>query len=191
MASLFSDIPPAYPPGFSYREDFINPNEEQELLHLINGIKLHTFVFQGYEAKRRVASFGYDYSFESRELKKGADIPAGFQALVQRAATEFGFKAEDLAELLVTHYPVGAVINWHRDAPPFDVIIGVSLAADCVFRLRPHEKAKQVRGATIDVPVRRRSVYLISGEARSAWQHATKPVKADRYSITLRTLKGG
>lgn len=33
-----------------------------------------------------------------------------------------------------------------------------------------------------------RSAYVLSGEARSSWQHAIPPTKALRYSITFRTV---
>ncbi|MGV3657809.1 MAG: alpha-ketoglutarate-dependent dioxygenase AlkB, partial [Chitinophagaceae bacterium] len=97
--------------------------------------------------------------------------------------------AKDISELLVTEYPPGSVINWHRDAPPFDTIIGISLLSDCVFKLRPYDKAKQERKATISLPVQRRSLYVMKDSARTEWEHSIAPVKQTRYSITLRTLK--
>jgi alkylated DNA repair dioxygenase AlkB len=93
----------------------------------------------------------------------------------------------DFAELLVTEYP--SVINWHRDAPPFDIIVGISLLTDCTFRFRPHDKARQARKAILAVPLQRRSLYVIQAEARSNWQHSILPVTRLRYSITLRTLR--
>ncbi|HUR12509.1 MAG TPA: alpha-ketoglutarate-dependent dioxygenase AlkB [Flavitalea sp.] len=155
---------------------------------MIRGIEFHTFLFQGFEAKRRVASFGYDYSFEKKTLSRGREIPPEFELLIKNVALT-GKVQEDFAELLVTEYPIGSVINWHRDAPPFDLIAGVSLLADCTFRLRPHDKSKQGRGSIISVPVKRRSLYLMQGEVRSEWQHSISPVKQKRYSITLRTVK--
>ncbi|MBX9850590.1 MAG: alpha-ketoglutarate-dependent dioxygenase AlkB [Cytophagaceae bacterium] len=91
--------------------------------------------------------------------------------------------------MLVTEYPTGSVINWHRDAPPFDLIAGISLLSDCKFRLRPHDKSKQCRTSIISFPVKRRSLYIMQGPARTDWQHSIAPVKETRYSITLRTLK--
>jgi alkylated DNA repair dioxygenase AlkB len=93
------------------------------------------------------------------------------------------------AELLVTAYPPGAVINWHRDAPPFDIVVGISLLEDCTFKLRPHNKEKRGKKSVISLLVRRRSLYCLQGEAREDWEHSTAPVKSTRYSITLRTLK--
>lgn len=184
---LFSE--PVYPPGFSYTPDFISREEESNLLQAISKVELHTFIFQGFEAKRRVASFGYDYSFDNRSLREGKPIPKAFLPPVEKVAKHTNISPGDFAELLVIEYPPGAVINWHRDAPPFEIIAGISLAADCTFRLRPHEKAKQNRKSIIDLPVARRSLYVLAGEVRTDWQHSTKPLSETRYSITLRTLR--
>ena len=42
-----------------------------------------------------------------------------------------------LAEVLVTEYTAGAGIGWHRDAPPFGIVAGVSLAGHCRMRSKP------------------------------------------------------
>src|SRR5829696_3935567 len=188
MNSLFP-VEPQYPEGFSYFPDFLNKEEEAFLIQDISEIELHSFHFQGYEAKRKVASFGYDWSFEKQSLSKGKEIPGQFTWLMERVAEKCSLQSTAFAELLLTEYPLGSVINWHRDAPPFNLIAGISLQADCTFRLRPHAKEKQSRSAIISLPVRRRSLYVINGEARSEWQHSTAAVKGIRYSITLRTLK--
>lgn len=187
MNTLFP-VEPDYPEGFAYFPEFLSEAEEKELCAQITGIQLHTFNFQGFEAKRKVASFGYDYSFERRSLSKGKEIPSTFHSLIAKVAQKLNVREEDFAELLVTEYPEGSVINWHRDAPPFDLIAGISLNADCVFKLRPHDKAKQGRGSIISFPVSRRSLYVIHGIARTHWQHSIAPVKKVRYSVTLRTL---
>lgn len=188
MNTLFP-IDSLYPAGFNYYPDFLSTTEEDDLIKEITAIELHEFNFQGFTAKRRVASFGYDYSFDKRALSKGKDIPITFHSLITKVSKHTRIPAEEFAELLVTQYPVGSVINWHRDAPPFDVIAGISLLADCTFRLRPQDKLKQNRNAIITVPVKRRSLYVIEGIARSEWQHSISPVKNMRYSITLRTLR--
>jgi len=159
------------------------------LVDEISKMELHPFTFQGFKANRKVASFGYDYSFENGSLSKGKDIPQIFEFLIEKVGEYTSIKKDDFAELLVTEYPEKSVINWHRDAPPFDVIAGISLMADCTFRLRPFDKAKQTRAPVISFPVQRRSLYLIRGLARTDWQHSISPVKKARYSITLRTLR--
>jgi alkylated DNA repair dioxygenase AlkB len=128
---------------------------------------LHTFQFQGHDAKRRVASFGNDWSFDKQQLSKGKSIPELFQWLVERVGQKLSVSPSAFAELLVTEYPVGSVINWHRDAPPFELIAGISLGADCLFKLRPYENEKQTRQAMFSIPVKRRSLYIMKGEARN------------------------
>ena len=188
MATLFP-LETFLPGGFHYYEDFIGEGEENELITAIMGMDLHSLLFQGFEAKRKTASFGYDWNFEKRTLSKGKDIPPVFDSLLNKVATKLNKAKNDFAELLVTEYPVGSVINWHRDAPPFNTIAGISLQSDCIFRLRPHGKIKQNRKSIISFPVKRRSFYIMKGIARTEWQHSIAPVKEVRYSITLRTLK--
>jgi alkylated DNA repair dioxygenase AlkB len=188
MQTLFP-LAPILPDGFLYQEDFISLAEEQQLLAAVEALQLHPMVFQGFEAKRLVESFGYDYHFDSRRLSTGKPIPTVFSFLIDLVADFLYCKPEDFQELLVTAYPPGALINWHRDAPPFEMIAGISLSAECVFRLRPYDKAKQGRKSIRSLTVRPRSLYVLSGVAREEWEHSTLPVTTTRYSITLRTLR--
>lgn len=188
MATLFP-LEPVFPEGFDYFPRFISADEEASFIAAIAELTLLPMVFHGYTANRKTASFGYDYSFTNRKLSKGKPIPHQFSSLVKKVGDKLSVLPEDFAELLVTEYPPGSVINWHRDAPPFDIIAGISLAEDCIFRLRPHEKTKQTRGSVISFPVERCSLYIIKNAARTEWQHSIVPVKNTRYSITLRTLK--
>ncbi|TCJ14631.1 alpha-ketoglutarate-dependent dioxygenase AlkB [Flaviaesturariibacter flavus] len=176
------------PQGFRYLPDFLSVEEEADLLRGVEGLDLHPFLFQGYTAKRLVASFGRDWHFDTRTLAPGRPVPPFLEPVAEKVAAHLGLRREDFAELLVTAYPPGAVINWHRDAPPFALIAGLSLGSDCTFRLRPQEKKLQTRGATRSLVVARRSLYIMEGAARSDWQHSTAPVAAWRWSVTLRTL---
>ena len=188
MNTLFP-IEPVFPNGFSYIPDFIDEATERYLCEEISKVELQNFNFQGFKANRKVASFGYDYSFDNGALKKGKSIPSTFDFLINEVAHCLGLNPNLFGELLVTEYPPGSVINWHRDAPPFDIIAGISLMADCTFRLRPQEKARQGKASVISFPVKRRSLYIIKDAARTDWQHSINPVPATRYSITLRTLR--
>jgi alkylated DNA repair dioxygenase AlkB len=188
MESLFP-LSPAFPEGFLYFPEFLTSAREDELLKEISKTELRPFNFQGFEAKRKVAGFGYDYSFDKKSISKGKDIPQSFDSLIGEVSSHLSIEKEEIAELLITEYPAGSVINWHRDAFPFDLIAGISLQSDCIFRLRPHDRKRQGRNSVITFPVRRRSLYVIHGPARRDWQHSISPVAAIRYSITLRTLK--
>src|SRR5947208_234888 len=98
MNSLFPEE--IFPPGFKYIPDFISKNEEVQLLKEVRETELHIFNFQGYEAKRKTASFGYDYSFDKRSLSKGKDIPQQFIFIIEKVAKYLSIPAEQFAELL-------------------------------------------------------------------------------------------
>jgi alkylated DNA repair dioxygenase AlkB len=183
------NLPENIPEGFEYYPDFLSPREESDLLKIISGIELHTFVFQGYTAKRKVAAYGFNYSFDSKRLSKGLPVPEEFRSLIGKAALVAKIPPDAFEELLITEYPEGAVINWHRDAPPFGIIAGISLLSDCRFRLRPHDKTLQKKDAVISFTAKRLSLYIMKGPARSDWEHSIAAVKNKRYSITLRTLR--
>ena len=91
--------------------------------------------------------------------------------------------------MLVTEYGPGAGIGWHRDKAVFGETVGVSLLSPCVLRLRRKVgERKWERGNLTAEP---RSAYLLSGPARSEWEHSIPPVDALRYSITFRNLREG
>ncbi len=188
MNTLF-DIGPVLPEGFNYYPNFKSEEEENLLIKRIEEFNLQPMKFHEYEAKRKVISFGHGWSFTEKKLKEGNPIPNEFVFLVDKIANQLSISKESVAQFLITEYPVGSVINWHRDAPPFDIIAGVSLAANCIFKLRPQEKEKQTRSATISLDVNRRSLYTMQGVAKNDWQHSTAPVQKVRYSLTFRTLK--
>lgn len=176
------------PDGFRYFPDFLTEYEEQQLINDIGTLELHPLIFRGFEAKRKVNSYGYDYQFDTRTISIGENIPHAFNFLLEKISAWLSIALEDLAEVLVTEYPPGSVINWHRDAPPFDIIVGVSLMSDCKFKLRPYDKTKQGRKSIVTIPVSRRSIYVIRDEARTNWEHCIAPVPETRYSVTVRTL---
>jgi alkylated DNA repair dioxygenase AlkB len=89
--------------------------------------------------------------------------------------------------VLVTEYSAGAGIGWHRDKDVFGQIVGISLLAPCVFRLRRKAGTTWERASVIAEP---RSAYLLSGPSRTEWEHSIPPVDALRYSITFRNLRG-
>ena len=87
---------------------------------------------------------------------------------------------------MLTEYPPGAPIGWHRDAPPFGDVIGISLLSACRFRFR---RGRTGAWETTEVQLMPRSIYLLTGPARTEWEHCIPAVSALRYSITFRTLR--
>jgi alkylated DNA repair dioxygenase AlkB len=91
-----------------------------------------------------------------------------------------------LVEALVQRYPAGATIGWHRDAPAFGTVIGVSLAGAARLRF---QRGTGERRRVWEVPLEPRSGYVLAGQARRSWQHSIPATKELRYSITFRTLR--
>jgi alkylated DNA repair dioxygenase AlkB len=173
------------PPGFRYEAEFLSEAEERELLTRIRALPLAEFRYQAFTAKRRVLSFGYHYSFQDYRITRGEPMPDFLAAVRARAAALLAREPEALAEALLTEYPAGAGIGWHRDVAPFEAIVGVSLGAACTFKLRRGKPgAREIATLTVEP----RSAYVLAGPARTEWEHHIPATKAQRYSITFRTL---
>jgi alkylated DNA repair dioxygenase AlkB len=174
----------ALPPGLRYRPDFLSADDERALIASIGALPLAPAAYHAYTARRRVASFGVSVDFAARALRPAPPLPDWLLPLRARVAVEMNAAATALAQALVTEYAPGTPLGWHRDAPAFASIAGVSLAAECEMRWRPLDDP----AAVLRLNVAPRSLYVITGAARSRWQHAVAPTRALRYSITLRTL---
>lgn len=203
MLSLFP-VEPAYPPGFAYHHGFLSAAEEQELLVWAAAVATRPSRYGDYAALRRTASFRLGN--RGAEEQESAQAPELLTRLAERVARFVGRDASAFPHALLTEYPPGAPMGWHRDAPPWRVIYGVSLGAPCRFFLRPlsadaRYASRQALGSlggaalarpagdsTLRLTLEPRSLYVIAGPARSVWQHSLPPVKALRYSITLRTM---
>jgi alkylated DNA repair protein (DNA oxidative demethylase) len=178
-------MPVDFPEGFSYQPGLLSAAEEQTLIQHIRTIDFGVVKMRGVIARRRVAHFGWLYNYESWQIDPGAALPEFLSDVRERAAALLQVEAPQLAQVLVTEYPAGAGIGWHRDAPPFGAVVAVSLLSPCRLRLRYGSSGRA--GATLDVEPR--SAYVLSGASRSSWQHRILPTKAPRYSVTFRTLR--
>ena len=178
---------PELPEGLVYVEDFVSAGEEEQLLGLFDAIAFREVVMRGQAAKRTVRHFGLDYDYERGELVPSDPLPEPMAWLRERCAALMEREPEDLVQILVSRYPEGAGIGWHRDAPMFgSKIAGVSLRAPCRMRLQRTLKGERTTAALELAP---RSAYLLSGKARWSWQHSIPATKDLRYSVTFRTLR--
>jgi len=183
---LFGGEGTTLPEGFRYQPDVLSPNEEHELLERVRELPFKEFQFQGYVGKRRVVSFGWQYDFNERALRKADDMPPFLLSLRETAAAFAGMSPAQLQQVLVTEYDAGAGIGWHRDKAIFGEVIGISLVSACRFRLRRKVGSTWERAAIIAQP---RSAYLLSGPARSEWEHSIPEVDTLRYSVTFRNFR--
>jgi alkylated DNA repair dioxygenase AlkB len=180
------------PAGFLYRDDFITREAESGLVASIGELEFSTFEMRGVVARRRVAFFGSTYDAERAGT---GPIPEFLLPLRAQVAAFAGVEPGDFAMALITEYPPGAPIGWHRDAPQYGIVAGLSLLSSCRMVFRPYvspavqRSAGSRRTTTHQIALERRSAYLMTGESRSAYEHHIPAVAQQRYSITFRTIR--
>jgi DNA oxidative demethylase len=177
---------PAWLPGFVYRPELLGEDEETRLVAGVRGLAFGEVRMRGVVARRRTAHFGWLYGYESWRIEPGPPLPPFLLPLRERVAALAGVDAGRFVEILVSEYTAGAGIGWHRDAPMFGVVVGVSLLGACRLRFRRSIESPRGTRAGALAP---RSAYVLDGEARSGWQHSIPPARTLRYSVTFRTLR--
>jgi len=177
---------PALPEGFVFQPDFITVEEERALLGAIGKLELEEAKYKAYTARRRIAYFGYGYDFSANRLGEAPPAPAFLEPLRDKVARWIGVAPAALEQALVTEYRPGTPLGWHRDAPDFERVAGVSLGGWARMRLRRYPRGKD---RPIVLELAPRSAYWMHGAARWGWQHSIPPTRELRYSITFRTLR--
>ena len=179
--------------GFRYRPDLITPEQENDLVDQVSKLPFQPFDFHGYKGKRRVVSFGWQYHFSGRQLRKADDIPEFLLSVRTLAASFAGMEPASLQHVLVTEYEPGAGIGWHRDKAVFGQVVGISLLVPCTLRFRRRIETANVKRQweRANVLTEPRSAYHLTGPARLEWEHSISGVDALRYSITFRNMKEG
>ena len=185
LPGLFDHV---LPPGFHYRQNFITEADEHDLLEAIAAVPFSDFTMRGVVARRRVAFFG-----ESYDREKAGPLPAFLLPLRAEIARWAGVDSAAFAMALINEYRPRTPIGWHRDAPQYDAVAGISLLSSCSMKFRPYRSPADAtsgrRAATHELILERRSAYLMTQASRTAYEHHIPPVTALRYSITFRTLR--
>lgn len=184
--SMFEGSASAGPEGLEYRPNFLSETEQAELVAQIAMLPFRAFEFHGFTGHRRTVSFGWRYAFDGSGLQEAEPIPGFLLPIRARAAALAGVEPAAFAHALVTEYAPGAAIGWHKDRSVFGIVAGISLLAPARLRFRKKSGASWQRWTFDAAP---RSAYLLTGEARSEWEHSIPPMEALRYSITFRTLR--
>jgi alkylated DNA repair dioxygenase AlkB len=184
---LFGTAAPALPGGMRYETEFLSREEELHWIAFAQAQPLAEMDYKGWQAKRRVVSFGGKYDYVANRLGEGPPIPAALDPLRERVALWLGVAPEAFTQVLVAEYREGTPLGWHRDVPDFEDVVGVSLLSEAVMRFRPYPPDAPKRADILKLTVEPRSIYLLRGPARWEWQHSVAPTKMLRYSITFRT----
>jgi alkylated DNA repair dioxygenase AlkB len=174
------------PEGLVYRAELLSAAEEQALLERVEALRFDPVVLHGQAARRTARHFGLGYDYDARTPLSGEPLPEWLEPARSRAGALAGHDAEALVEALVQRYPPGSGIGWHRDAPAFGVVVGISLKSDARLRL---QRGRGEDRRVWEVLLEPRSGYVLEGKARTAWQHSIPATKELRFSITFRTLR--
>jgi alkylated DNA repair dioxygenase AlkB len=192
QGSLFD--PAAFlPQGLAYEAEFIDRDDERTLIDVIAALPLREARYKEYTARRRVYAFGSRFDFDAYQLKPQpiGVLPAPLQRLRERLAAWAGVAPDDFVHVMVAEYTPGTPLGWHRDAPDYELIAGVSLGSAARLRFRPWPPRDPKKDDILTLDLAPRSAYRMAQIARWGWQHSVPPVPGLRYSVTMRTVRDG
>ncbi|MBI4901611.1 MAG: alpha-ketoglutarate-dependent dioxygenase AlkB [Actinobacteria bacterium] len=179
---------PEVPDGLQYVPSFLSGDDQGRLMAELRTLQYGEVRMHDQVARRVVRHWGVGYDFDTRQLRPGEQIPAWLDPLRRRAAALMDVALDELAEALATYYPPGATIGWHRDAPAFGTVAGVSFGSACLMRFQLGKGAERRVHEQLLEPG---SAYVLAGPARTRWEHSIPAVKDPRWSVTFRTIRRG
>ncbi len=159
-------------PGLIYEPDFVAEEEETNLLAWIDGAEWST------ELRRRVQHYGWRYDYRKRQIDKSmriGELPHWAQELAQRLVAK-GLVGELPDQLIVNEYCGKQGIASHIDQPSSfaEHVSTVSLLETWVMVFRHCKSSKKV-----EIPLERRSVAVLAGDARYKWTHGIPSRKTE------------
>ncbi|CAH1451786.1 unnamed protein product [Lactuca virosa] len=179
-------------PGIYLIHDFVSAQEEEQLLAAVDARPWHSL------AKRRVQHYGYEFCYDIRNVNtqhRLGNLPSFVDCILQKIPV---FKKLDeaadvsLDQLTVNEYPTGVGLSPHIDThSAFEgSIYSLSLSGPCIMEFRgsdddndrDKERSNSRRRAIYLAP---RSMLLLSGEGRYAWQHYIPHHKVDKVKDTV------
>ena len=150
-------------PGLKYVRDFLSASDEEMLVTRIDQHAWNT------ELSRRVQHYGWRYDYKARHVDPAmrlGPLPGWADALARRLVSE-GLVPQRPDQVIVNEYRGDQGISAHVDSDSFaDSIATISLLESwgMVFRKRGAKGKVEHR-------LERRSVAVMSGEARREWTH--------------------
>lgn len=186
--ALFAEVPAPLPvAGLRFVPNAVDERLADELTERIDAAPLAPFQFGQWEGKRLTANYGSGYDFQRARPVPAPPLPAWLAAVRDRLAPQVDRDPAAFVQALLIRYDPGAQIGWHRDRPQYGEVIGLSLGAPAVLRLRRRRAKGGFDRAQLALPPR--SIYLLSGEVRSEWEHSIAPQVGTRWSVTFRTVR--
>src|SRR5688572_626864 len=192
QAQLFAIEPhdnTAEVPGLTLKTDYISGSEEAELLSALEHGPWEN------EWRRRIQQYGVGYSDSGGKPSWVRDFPDWLKSLAERVGKDAAMERFPENSVINEYIPPLGIAP-HRDYPAFGPTIGcVSLGSDIILDFVTADRSQR---APVFVPAR--SLWIITGPARSKWLHGIAPRMNDvirgerhkrgrRVSVTFRTAK--
>jgi alkylated DNA repair dioxygenase AlkB len=166
--------------GLNYYPDFLSLDEESEILS-----KIEEGTWQSV-LKRRVQQYGPIYNYSTRTLNnKLEEVPKWICDLIYPKLMKLGKFFIPPNQIIINEYKIGQGITKHTDASVFGpTIASLSLLSDTNIIFGQNRNQDK----NISKILERRSLIILTDEARANWHHHIPPVKEKRISITFRTI---
>lgn len=156
--------------GLEYIPDFISTEEEVELIKLIDNQSWLN------DLKRRVQHYGWKYNYTARKVDSSmrlGKLPDWLEKYLNR------FKAKDIDfdQVIINEYLPGQGISAHIDCVSCfeENIASLSLGSDCIMEFSDQR-------TKIPTLLERRSLAILSGDARYKWKHSIPSRKTDKFN---------
>lgn len=154
-------------PGLTYLPEYVTIEEEAALARLIDSMPWDT------QWTRRRQSYGASYGPGEAAARP---FPAWGLALAERMHRE-GLSERPFDQMLVNEYEPGQGIALHHDHKPFDrTIVSLSLLSPVVMDFR-----NPAASSLTSMLLKRRSLLILTDDARYIWQHGIARRKKDRW----------
>jgi alkylated DNA repair dioxygenase AlkB len=166
VKTLFpNSLPPI--PGLSLRTGYITPVHELKLAEQIDEQPWD----ETWERRRQLYGLAY-----GKSASEPREIPTWGQELIERMFHERVCE-RPFDQMLVNEYVPGQGIALHRDYEPYDrTVASLSLLAPCLMDFR-----RAADGVRESLWLERRSLLVLSDEARYDWEHGIARRKRDRW----------
>jgi len=168
--------------GLFYIEDYLSEEKINEVKKYLN--KLDFSAISNATNSRRVAHFGYYYSYDRTGLTCAPTIPDFLNVLVDDVEiTGKGFIEFD--QVIINEYKPGQGIAPHTDHTKLfgPIIACITIGSSVPITFRNGNITKKLE-------IKEGSMYIMTKDSRYKWTHSlTNKSKDVRYSITYRAIQ--
>ena len=180
-------------PGLQFLEEFLTPAEQD---YCVQRVDAAVDEWRN-DLSRRVQHYGWRYDYKARAITPDMHIgalPDWLADMAQKLYDETGLFERIPEQVIVNEYLPGQGIATHIDHPGFGpTVCTISLLDDWEMDFSENWRDKS------PALLQRGSCVLLTGDARSVWQHGIAPRKSEvtesgrrqrkrRLSLTFRTV---